>query len=402
MLLSILAVLFAVSAAHAAAAHGFKILYAFKGGTDGDEPSGGLARDAAGNLYGGTVAGGGSSNCSEGCGTVFKLDARGNESVLYSFTGEADGQYPSPVVLDTSGNIYGTTLWGGNPDCQGWGSCGVVYKLDTTGKLTILHTFEGSTDGMNPEAPLVMDSAGNLYGTTLAGGGGGGCIENNPPGCGTVFKVDKGGNETVVYAFSGSDGANPAAGLLLDSTGTLYGSTTEGGTYNSGTIFKIGKYGKETVLHSFTGQSPDNGVPYDGLTSDNAGNLYGTTEGHPEGTNIYGTVFKLARKGWVMSELFDFDLCDGGYPEAGLVRDPKGTLYGTTLSGGHDRDGRCVGGGTAFEVDKSGAETTLKNFGGRKNGVAPQSIPVQDQGGNLYGTAQGGPHGNGVVFEITP
>jgi len=382
-------------------AHTFKLLYAFKGGADGSEPAGNMAMDASGNLYGTTISGGGGANCSAGCGTVFKLDAKRNETVLYSFSGQADGQYPLGVILDPAGNIYGTTVWGGNPNCQGWGSCGVIYRLNPAGKLTILHTFQGNTDGMNPEAPPVIDAAGNLYGTTLAGGGGGGCIENNPPGCGVVYKVDQDGNETVLHAFAGTDGANSAAGLLLDMPENLYGSTTEGGRYNYGTIFRLGKSGKETVLHDFTGEAPDGGVPYDGLTLDRFGNLYGTTEYHPSGSTIFGTVFKLARKGNAMTELYSFDLCDGGYPLAGVLRDPKGNLLGTTASGGHNRSGRCVGQGTIFELDKGGTKTTLATLGGKK-GAAPGSIPVQDQFGNLYGTAAGGPGHQGLVFEITP
>ena len=214
-----------------------------------------------------------------------------------------------------------------------------------------------------------------------------------------VAQVDTNGNESVLYAFKGSDGADPSAGLLLDSAGNLYGSTLEGGTYNSGTIFKLGKDGKETVLHHFTGQSPDNGYPYDGLISDGAGNFYGTTEGHPEGSNIYGTVFRLTEKTRAMTELFSFDLLDGGYPLAGLLRDAKGNLYGTTLSGGSCNYNQC---GVVFEVDRNGNETTLHNFSEGKQGEAPQTILVQDKAGNLYGTALRGPARNGIVYRIKP
>jgi uncharacterized repeat protein (TIGR03803 family) len=383
-------------------ARNFEILYAFKGGSDGSWPNGGVAQDASGNLYGATTSGGGSANCSGGCGTVYKLDRQRKESVLYRFTGEADGQYPFPVILDASGNVYGATLWGGNPDCQGYGSCGVVYKLDPSGTQTVLHTFEGTSDGANPEAALVMDSAGNLYGTTLAGGSGGGCSDYNPPGCGTVFEVSSSGPETVLHAFTGEDGANPSAALLLDLAGNLYGSTLTGGTYDYGTIFKLSKSGKLTVLHEFTGSSPDNGYPYDGLTSDSAGNLYGTTEWHPSGADVFGTVFELSPKSRTLTTLYSFDLCDGGYPVAGLLRDPNGILYGTTLSGGKNHNGLCVGGGTVFELDKKGGEFTLDVFGGKKKGSAPQSILLQDKAGNLYGTALDGPKQNGIVFKITP
>jgi hypothetical protein len=147
--------------------------------------------------------------------------------------------------------------------------------------------------------------------------------------------------------------------------------------------------------------SPDNGYPFDGLTSDRAGTLYGTTEWHPSGTDVFGTVFELGPKNRALTTLYSFDLCDGGYPMAGLLRDPNGALYGTTLIGGKDRNGRCVGGGTVFEVDKKGKESALDVFGGKDMGSAPQSILVQDKAGNLYGTALDGPRGNGAVFEIT-
>jgi len=328
--------------------------------------------------------------------------------VLYRFSGGADGWYPFPVILDSAGNLYGATIWGGSPNCQGHGNCGVVFKLDTAGKFSVLHSFTGGKDGTNPESQLVMDTAGNLYGTTVAGGAGGGCLNQNPPGCGTVFKLDKDGNETVLHAFNGEDGADPSAGLLLDRDGTIYGATIDGGTYATqifadqsicchGTIFKLDKRGRVTVLHSFTGLRPDNGVPYDGLIEDDKGILYGTTEFHPPGSNIFGTVFSLNKKGGPVSELFTFDLEDGGYPVAGLIRDNSGNLYGTTLGGGHGC--QC---GTVFKLDPQGRETILHKFTQKTDGAAPQSILVRDDAGNLYGTALYGAHHNGVVFKITP
>jgi uncharacterized repeat protein (TIGR03803 family) len=382
-----------------AQSHTFEILYAFKGGSDGSWPNGGLAMDSAGNLYGATTSGGGSPNCTGGCGTVFRLDTSGKETVLYRFSGKADGQYPFPVILDTAGNIYGATLWGGNPDCDGYGACGVVYKLDTTGTLTVLHTFQGGSDGTNPDDALVMDAAGNLFGTTLAGGAGGGCTDYNPPGCGTVFEIAAGGQETILHAFTGGDGANPSAGLLLDSAGHLYGSALEGGSHDYGTLFELSSAGKFKVLHNFSGSGLDNGYPYDGLTADNAGNLYGTTEWHPFGAATFGTVFKFDRKTEALDTLFTFDLMDGGYPVAGLLRDPSGNLYGTTLSGGSCKNNGC---GTVFELAENGAESTLHNFTVSRKGHAPQSVLVRDQAGNLYGTALDGPHQNGIVFKITP
>jgi uncharacterized repeat protein (TIGR03803 family) len=392
--------IFTVLAPQFAEAQTFTVLHAFKGGTDGFWPDGGLGRDASGNLYGVTNAGGGSPACHEGCGTIYKVDTHNKETILYSFTGGADGSYPFPVVLDAADNLYGTTIWGGNPNCDGYASCGVVFKLDTKGKFAVLHTFTGGSDGANPEATLVLDAEGNLYGTTLTGGAGGGCANQYPPGCGVVFKVDKSGNETILLAFDGTHGSNPSGSLLLDEQGTLFGTTTQGGIYNNGTVFKLKKSRKEIVLHNFTGNSPDAGDPYDGLVRDSAGNLYGTTEGHPEGSNIFGTVFKLSDQGGPMTELFSFDLVDGGYPLAGLVREKAGNLYGTTNSGG----GGCQANvcGTVYKVDKNGNETILYNFQGKGDGGNPGSLLVLDGAGNLYGTSLPGAHNDGVVFEITP
>jgi uncharacterized repeat protein (TIGR03803 family) len=382
-----------------ATAQTLKVLYEFKGGKDGLEPSGGLVRDAAGNFYGTTISGGGSMNCHEGCGTVYKLDTHGKETILYKFEGTSDGQYPWPVVVDKTGNIYGTTFQGGISNCENYGSCGVVYKLEPGGKFTVLHAFKGESykDGANPESGLVMDSAGNLYGTTVDGGTPEGCPNWYPLGCGTVYKIDTHGKETILHYFDGEDGQNPSAGLILDPQGNLYGSTLNG-AYGFGTIFKLSPEGKETVLHSFTGNLPDNGYPYDGLARDIAGNLYGTTEWHPFGSNVYGTVFKLSPKG-VLTTLVEFDLVDGGYPLSGLIRDSEGALYGTTVYGGNCRYNGC---GTVFEVDKNGDETVLYNFHTGPDGHAPSGILLRDQAGNLYGASQGGTHHGGVIYKITP
>ena len=387
----------AMLACPSAEARTYRVLYAFKGGADGEQPNGGLARDASGNLYGATWFGGGSANCSSGCGTVFKLDRSGHETVLHAFKGD-DGAMPNPVLLDGDGNIYGTAMLGGDRACTA-GPCGIAYRLAPDGTFTLLHMFEGGTDGTYPQSRLVRDAAGTLYGTTLAGGAGGGCANQNPSGCGTVFAIAAAGTETVLHAFAGPDGANPSAGLLRARSGALYGTTTQGGAHNSGTVFKLAVDGSETVLHHFTGRAPDNGYPYADLIADGAGNLYGTTEFHPSGANIFGTVFKISRKGGAMTELFSFDLEDGGYPEAGLVRDPDGNLYGTTLSGGGCPANEC---GTVFKLNPNNTETVLHGFQEKADGQAPRSLLVRDRFGNLYGTALGGRHNAGVVFEVTP
>src|SRR5438874_100705 len=215
----------------------FAVLYSFTGGADGSSPQAGLVRDKRGNLYGTTAQGGSSANCFLGCGVVFKLDTWGNETVLHTFTNTPDGALPQAgLVRDRAGNLYGTTAFGGSFNR------GSVFKLDTTGNETVLHSFTGVLDGAFPQAGLVMDKAGNFYGTT---GG---------PGAGTVFKLDTSGNETLLYIFADSpDGASPQAGLVIDQSGNIYGTTTTwGSSFRYGTGFKLDTSNNETVLHSFT------------------------------------------------------------------------------------------------------------------------------------------------------
>jgi uncharacterized repeat protein (TIGR03803 family) len=188
----------------------------YTGAPDGSVPLGELTRDAQGFLYGTTQSGGASN-----FGTVFKLRAR-QETVLYSFTGGADGASPQgALVRDAAGNLYGTA-GGGNNLCSHGAQCGVVFKLDTSGHETVLYAFKGGTDGADPTDRLVRDAAGNLYGTTYLGG--------DRPCCGTVFKLDTTGTKSVLHSFTGiPDGKNPMAGLAMDAAGNLYGTTYQGG-----------------------------------------------------------------------------------------------------------------------------------------------------------------------------
>jgi uncharacterized repeat protein (TIGR03803 family) len=207
----------------------YEVLYEFCALTDcadGDTPFAGPIRDAAGNLYGTTIFGGNGIYCTvngvTGCGVVFKLDTAGNETTLYTFEGTTDGGSPySGVIRDRAGNIYGTTTGGGNGN--GPDGCGVVFKVDTNGVETVLHTFTGqSTDGCHPYAGLIQDKSGNIYGTTVYGGG---SLDS-----GVIFKVDTHGNETVLHSFtSNPDGAYPYSGLIEDEHGNFYGTTSEGG-----------------------------------------------------------------------------------------------------------------------------------------------------------------------------
>ncbi len=315
------------------------------------------------------------------------------ESVLYSFAGPPDGAYPyAGLVRDAQGNLYGTTAHGGaNSD-------GAVFKLDTNGNETVLYSFMGGGDGANPQAGLVRDAQGNLYGTTW----GGGAYSD-----GTVFKLDTSGNETVLYSFTGTggDGTNSQAGLVRDAQGNLYGTTWGGGAYSLGTVFKLDITGKETVLHSFMGGG-DGAQSYAGLARDAQGNLYGTTE--YGGASNLGTVFKLDATG-EETVLYSFgeNSGDGTGPTTGLVRDAQGNLYGTTAFGG---DTACKvilyrsGCGTVFKLDTAGNETVLHSFT-RTNGdgVGPLAGLVRDAQGNLYGTTNsGGSSGWGTVFKVDP
>jgi len=361
-----------------ARAQTFSVLYSFAGSPDGAYPCAGLVRDTTGNLYGTTFYGGASSY-----GTVFKLNSKNRETVLYSFAG---GGYPYDALLDVNGQFYGTTYSGGASNF------GTVFKLNQSGKETVLHSFAGSPDGQYPFAGLVRDAKGNFYGVTTLGGS-----FNN----GVVFKLDKAGKETLLYTFTGgSDGGVPLyyGSLVMDSAGNLYG-TTQGGGARFGTVFKVTPKGKETVLHSFTGP-PDGVAPFAGLVRDAKGNLYGTALG---GTSGNGVVYKVDKTG-KESVLYTFTGgADGGNPFEGLVRDAKGNLYGTTEVGG------TSGLGTVYRVSSNGKETVLHSFTGGANGRIPFTALIRDTKGNLYGTTeQGGdvacnpPYGCGTVFKLTP
>jgi uncharacterized repeat protein (TIGR03803 family) len=283
----------------------FTVLYSFTGGTDGNIPQG-LNMDLWGNLYGITFAGGNLScstpNNPPGCGVLYKLDTKGNFTVLYTFTGGADGAFPNAyLTLDWAGNIYGVTVYGGNPaDCSGNG-CGTVFKLNKRGELTTLHTFTGS-DGSFANGSLVLDAWGNLYGTTYQGGD---LPCNGGTGCGVVFKLTADGKYKVLHTFTGApDGAVPPMGLMGDLFGNFYGVTEYGGnsadcTWGApnppgcGMVFKLDKKGNLTVLYTFTGLA-DGANPGSGLTMDWAGNLYGNT--------LYGGDFNCYQNPWFSPE----------------------------------------------------------------------------------------------------
>jgi uncharacterized repeat protein (TIGR03803 family) len=374
--------------------------------TDADVPFAGLVFDAQGNLFGTTFDGG-----AHGFGAVFELvpQAGGGwkEKLLHSFNTTGNGGFEpfAGLVMDAAGNLYGTTLSGG---AHGAGS--VFELLPQAGGGWMgkgIHTFgANSEDGIGPEAGLVMDSAGNLYGTTHQGGyhGSGIAFELSPTSSG-------GWTEKLLHTFSSNanDGYAPTANLIFDAVGNLYGTTVLGGTLRVGTVFELmpaaGGHWTEKILHNFRGDSTDGGFPEGGVIFDAAGNLYSTTSAG--GTNGAGTVFELtptAGGRWTERVLHTFlaDGTDGITPMANLVFDAASNLYGTTAGGGANGDG------TVFELTPAGGgswtETVLHNFSANgTDGVTPQAGFVFDAAGNLYGTtSQGGAHGGGIVFEITP
>jgi uncharacterized repeat protein (TIGR03803 family) len=370
------------------------VLYSFQGGTDGAYPYG-LLMDAAGNLYGTTNQGGATDN-----GTVFQLDTGGHETVLYSFRGGADGQGPvAGVIMDSAGNLYGTTQSGGPY------SGGIAFKLDSSGKETVLHRFGGVNDGATPLAALVRDRSGNLYGTASAGGTYGG---------GTVFKIDKNGKETALWNMDWPDPAFPFDGLVMDAKGELYGTTTQGGGGTNGgygVVFELNPHtGVPTVLYKFKGY-PDGDYSEAGLLRDSAGNLYGTTESGGSNCSPYGcgTVFKVTKTGKeTVLHSFDASGKDGNQPIAGVVRDKAGNLYGTTPWG----DSLGCGGngcGTVFKLDTAGKETVLYRFQGGTDGAYPQGGLILGNDGSLYGATQQGGTGTGcggagcgTIWKMTP
>ncbi len=226
------------------------VLHAFTEGGDGGFPDAGLLVDEQGNLYGTTVHGGDSTNCQNGCGAVVKLTPGGAELVLYSFCPQsqcADGEQPyAALIEDKAGNLYGTTYLGGAHNL------GAVFRLAPDGSESVLYSFSGSSgDGAYPLASLIADSAGNFYGTTSGGGDDHKCKQLGI-GCGTVFRLAPDGTETVLYRFNGGkDGANPYAGLIMDKAGNLYGTTLFGGARDSGTAYKLAPDGAESVLSQF-------------------------------------------------------------------------------------------------------------------------------------------------------
>jgi uncharacterized repeat protein (TIGR03803 family) len=409
----------AVIAARAAQAqtYAYSVLYRFQGNPDGAAPEAGLILDSSGNLYGTTTSGGKYQDCPEGfgngCGTVFRLKplsgSKWKETVLYSFKGDPDGVGPfAGLVWDALGSLYGTTAEGGASSCFDSNPCGTVFRLtresNGTWREKVLHSFTENNDGGYPRGNLIHDPAGNLYGTTSTGG-------DSFNGYGTIFKISRAGVLTTLYTFTdGADGATSEAGLLRDSSGNYYGTTSSGGgSSHNGTVFKFDAAGTLTTLYAF-----DWGVvggSEAGVIMDKSGNLYGTFPG--DNGSDYGNVWQLSPSG-NLTVLYSFTGgADGRVPTDGLIMDEAGSLYGTASFGG---DKSCDSGSGCGVVYKLAHQSNgdrklvvLHTFKGGSDGEVPYSTLLRDAAGNLYGTTVGGgyPHcvnrnesSCGIVFRL--
>ena len=363
-------------------------LYNFQGpSADGQEPCA-LTSGPNGTLFGVTYFGGAFN-----FGTVFNVDASGHETVLHSFTDGKDGENPcSRLSTGSGGTLYGTTIYGAKEN-------GTVFQIQGD-HLNAAYDFPGGPLGSFPSS-VVEGPDGALYGTTSQGGG-----TQCPGGCGTIFKLDLLGHETVLHTFQGLDGAFPAAGVICDKRGNLYGTTESGGATagnNScpdgcGTVFKLAASGKFTTLHKFTGGSSDGWFVATGPVVDPEGNLYGTTSGG--GAYNAGTIYEITAAGEAKI-LYSFaGAPDGAVPEQ-ITRAANGNLFGVTDEGGSLECTVGVSGcGTVFELDATGAETVLYRFNGIVDGAAPVGPVVLDSRGNIYGTTAEGIKGACSVFSL--
>jgi len=400
--------LVATVALQPAQAQTYTVLHSFIAGTDGAVPSP-IIRDAQGNLYGTTKFGGIPTCGLDTCGTVYKIDSAGNETVLYSFEGGSNGSDPmAGLVEDAAGNLYGTT--------QGNGYIGgdsVVFKLDPNGQETSF-----PTDGLNAcclDSPLAVDAEGNVYGMSPYGGEPNCGLNSDGLGCGTLFKLTPNGKLTVLHVFDGTDGMQPEGGVVLDGKGNLYGTAYFGGMLSCkypgefqeaqagcGTIYKLDRSGKFTVLHTFAG--PGDGSTPLGLIIDPAGNLYGIAAGggnvipHTDFEYGVGTIFKVDTSGQ-FSVLFTFAPCTAPPCTQGQVRNPvfayhlvkdsRGNLYGI-----EEVNNCSVGGGCLFRLDTKANLTNLYDFTPQESGApfASSMGLVLGSDGDVYGsTPIGGP-----------
>lgn len=379
---NLLAIVTAIIAAGCvtAGAQSLTTLYSFNG-TDGQLLSAALVQGTDGNFYGTTPAGG-----THHQGTVFKIDSAGNLTTLHSFSGfPLDGAAPTAgLVQGTDGNFYGTTASGG------LFYQGTVFRMTPAGVLILMHSFNGFMgEGAIPTAGLVQGSDGNFYGTTVSGGA---------HYKGTVFKITSLGILTTLHSFgdSSGDGAGPTAGLVRGTDGNFYGTTASGGTSYQGTVFRITPAGAVAVLHSFSASTTEGAAPLAGLVQGGDGNFYGTTA--IGGMHYQGTVFNIEPTGNLTTlHSFSGSPNEGGGPLAELALGSDGNFYGTTAAGGAYYQG------TIFKITSTGNLTTLHSFSGSPTeGTGPVAGLVQGSDGNFYGTtAAGGAHYRGTVFSLS-
>ena len=388
--LALIAVLlFLAGASQLAHSQTYSVIYNFTAkGSDGATPYGGPILDRAGNLYGTTYLGG-----SFGAGSVYRLSPSGSSwtyTSLYSFKAGSDGSGPAfgSLAMAPNGALFGTT--------EGGGFFGTAFEVCACpGRETVIHSFGTGTDGAQPIGGVVLDSAGNVYGTTSLGGANGN---------GTVFEAKRSGKtwtESVLYSFTGgSDGINPPAGVTLDTHGNLFGTTSLGGANGVGVVYELSPSSSgwtETILYNFQGLN-DGQNPVGGVVLDRAGNLYGTT--FDGGVNGGGTVYELSPSsgGWTFTVLYSFTGGYGGpYNKLTLA---KGNIYGFTNAEGAN------GLGSVFKLAPSNGGwklTDLHDFAGGSDGASPYGSVAVDSAGNVFGTAAvGGSQNQGLVFEITP
>ncbi len=367
----------------------YRVIYNFTGqGSDGATPYGGPILDRLGNLYGTTYLGG-----KYGAGSVYRLSPNGSSwtyASLYSFKAGFDGSGPAfgSLALDANGALFGTT--------EGGGYFGTAFEVCACpGREVVVHRFGTGTDGAQPIGGVVLDSTGNVYGTTSLGGA---------FGNGTVFEAKRSGQtwiESVIYSFTGgTDAVNPVAGVTLDAHGNLYGTASTGGAFGIGAVYKLTRSSSgwtESILYSFQGQS-DGQNPVGGVVLDGAGNLYGTT--FDGGINGGGTVYRLSPSGpgWTFKTIYSFTGGYGGpYNKLTLA---NGSIYGFTNAEGANGLGSVF----KLTPGKSGwTFTDLHNFAGGNDGGSPYGSVAVDSAGNVFGTAViGGTQNQGIVFEITP
>jgi len=396
----LLAIALFASATPLAKAQTYTVLHTFTGSPDGVYPSP-LVRDAEGTLYGTAQAGGtDNNNCVFGCGMVYKIDAAGNQTVLYDFTGGNNGGYPvAALARDAGGNLYGTT--------QGLGTSNlsVVFKLTPEGQET---SYDPPSSIGSLDSPVTVDAKGNVYGMEPYGGTPNCGWDRQGLGCGALFKMTPNGEFTIVHNFNGTDGMNPQSGLVRDTKGNFYGTAFFGGirscetTGNGhfepgcGTIFKVGVTGKYTVLHTFTGQS-DGAGPL-GLIIDSEDNLYGIAQNggnHGGNGHIYGlgTIFKLDTKTGAFSVLFTFS-----------PNNTRSVGYGNLLV--RDSKGNLYGAkqfdgahntGCLFRIDTKGNYTDLFDFAENDNGSPDGLFPdglVLGLADDVYGSMRLGGEGS--------